>query len=394
MAIVSNASSLAGCYFLNDVPDQEWTDMGDWSGHVRLKIFKDGNNVQTLLEPATAVDGKVYLRGLAEVLRSYVPPVQLTETVFTNNAYSETGVPAVMFSACLIDANDIDPHPGTIRQSFVVYALCRTTHDPVNDVMFLTRYRERTIPPEQYVMANFFARSGIKLRERLWFVPEQSVTPQQEYITQHVREFSSSVVMQDSPRLIGMYCCSVRALAALEHYQDVSHLWMVDLELVNSQDEVVDMIRFRLDHQHHAQLTLVGFTNCFGVPEVEAFTGVAERSEILNGEYGWIDDQYKKLSEDITLEHHLNVVINDKDHRSSLHDMATAPHVYVLREEGLVKYEEVTVTAATNTHRKPYTSPSVCSVTLRNCDRVFDTLTRMAWDETYDPDYMGGLYDE
>ena len=384
---ISSITTLAGCYFLQNIPDLEWTDLPEaWSGHVVLTIYKDGNEVQRLQEPATAANGKVYFRGVAEVLRSYVEPVTLSQSSFVSNEYAETPVPAVRFVACLIDAGDIDTRPGTFCQAFVVYALCHTPHDPVDDVRFLSRYRDRTIPHDQYILASFYARSGVKLRERLWLVPQAG------NITEHVREFPGTVAAPDFPVLLGTYNYSVKALAALGGYSVASPLWMVDLELVNSQNEVVDFIRFRIDHQHHAQLTMVGYTNCFGVPEVEGFIGVADRAETMEGEYGWMDDNYRKLSENLTLERNLKAAISSKEHQASLRDLATAPKVYVIREENHGSFEEVTVTGFSLNLQKPNSAPSVASVTLRNTDRIFDKVTRPAWDAAEDPDTMDGIY--
>lgn len=389
MAIV-NAASLATNYFVMDMPDIQWTGLGSYdSVNVRVTITPlNGSTVQFVERYVPDGSGAVTLRGLAELMQPYVKPspTDLASVNLTSSGVTIITVTRAQVAFALFDeeGNSV----GSSRSCHVYYSNQRTNTYPGSIKKWLSRYSDRPLYKKQRVVASAFCFSGVSVNLRVFWekngevqtanvVPTltgSSATPPTDAFTLHYS-------MNDIASAIGNGCTD-------------DSIRIVDVQLKNS-GSVVDTIRYRVDRVQLPRHTMVAFTNCYGMFELEAFTGVDEESTTMEGEYAWMDDSYEKIAESDVTEHHLCAGHVTKEQRRSIEDISHSPKVAIVyKGEGSVlapvDYEPMTVTGIEIPNRHPRTAPQTAYVTLRHAPRHHEVVSRGSGDSaTYDD----GIFD-
>lgn len=388
MAIV-NASILASNYFVMDMPDVQWTGLGNYEKvSVRVVITPlNGATTQFTETHVPDADGAITLRGLSELLQPYVSPSPTELTAVNLTASSVTLVTVTRASVGLTLFDEEGNSIGSSRSCYVYYSNQPTDTYPGSVLKWLSRYSERTLRRKQRIIASAFLFSGVSASLRVAYVSSGTVA---------TADISVPVIgtAETPPTNVFVLCYSLESIAtSIGNGCTEDDIKIVDVLLLDGQT-VVDTIRYRVDRDEPAKHCIVAFTNCYGMFETELFSGTDERTDSMEGEYSWIDRSYEKISEDLISQHRMCAGNITEEQRRSIRDIARSPKVaLVYRGEGSVlapaEYEPLTVTAIEITEKQPHTAPQTAYVTLRHAPRHHEVASRGSGSPTYDD----GIFD-
>ena len=127
-------------------------------------------------------------------------------------------------------------------------------------------------------------------------------------------------------------------------------------------NNVVDKIRFDMDHKHYKQLTHFVFYNLFGFPETIYMTGKDEKSAEMEGTYALISEQYTKIDTELNELHTVNSGYISETSYESIKDMIRSREVY--RYNGTYM-ERITITDVDLVAEKPRSTPLNVKITYR-----------------------------
>ena len=361
MAITT--STLAASYFVLDVPDVRWTDAAD-GRRVRVVIVP-GNDAQVeFSEPYVPDNGVVTLRGLAELLQPYVRPcpTPLRRDLMQGRGVWLATVVRASFTAQLYNEPAEGQEAQMIGQAFhsyAYYASRRTTATPGATAMWLTRYTERIILPQQPITLSVMLMAGMSARYQC-----QGVDSNGELIQATVNidlEASNGAAIGSAPAYASVVHTTV---AALTEAAQMARLHRITVALLKN-GTVVDSVTYHIDYSHHAQLRIIAFTNCFGMLETEAFTGSDEETTEMEAEFAWMDREYEKnVTREVT-QHRLAARFKDDTRRNSLRDITVSPEIYLINDNGTDCWEKMTLTGFEMTDRRPHSEPQTAYITLR-----------------------------
>lgn len=383
MAIAT--TSLNSAYFVLDVPDVRWTSAADGKS-VRVTIVpENGESVQFTEDYTADADGAITLRGLAELIESYVKPCPTPlrqDLVISHGVWLATVVRA-SFTAQLFDeeGNTIAPN----FHSYAYYASQRTKVTPGATAIWLTRYTDRTISPVQPITLSVLMRSSLTAR----FVVESVSDGLISTATVAIALPSSASVAGTPPAYAAVVHYTLADLASAAHV-GASEIRRVVAELM-SGGSVVDSVTYHIDHRHRPQLHIVAFTNCFGMLETEALSGSDERTTTMDAEYAWIDREYDKTNQALVTADRLCAGHISDAQRQSLQDLAASPEVYLCHDNGTDCWDKMTVVDLEMSDRRPRTSPQTAYVTLRRSARHQEVVDRTG--STDEGDHRDRIFD-
>lgn len=367
------ATSVNSSYFVLDTPDVRWTGAAAGEGkNVRVTITpENGAQVQFTEAYTPDEDGAITLRGLAELLQPYVKPcpTPLLQTLVTTSGVWLATVTRASWTAQLFTEPD-EGDPATVSptfHSYAYYASQRTCATPGTTAIWLTRYNERWVTPQQPMLLSAFLTSNISVNVRVTYESQGEL---------HQTSFSPTLGAgaANPPSYAAVLHFTLSGIATLANVS-AANIHSVTFRLLVSGSES-DSVTFHIDRAHKTQLRIVAFTNCFGMMELESFTGSDERTTEMDAEFAWIDREYEKTdSEEVTVERLSAGHINDVQ-RSSLRDMAASPEVYLIHENGVACWDKMTVTAVELSDRRPRTAPQTGYITLRRSHRHQEVVSR------------------
>ncbi|MBO4906231.1 MAG: hypothetical protein J5486_04230 [Bacteroidaceae bacterium] len=357
MAIAT--SQLDASYFVLDLPDVRWT--GAQAGkRVRVVITPQNGQAVEFSESYVAdTDGAVTLRGLAELVEPYVRPCP---TPLRQDLVTGAGVWLATVVRAAVTVQLYKTGNATIQPTFHTYAYYasrRTTAKPGATAMWLTRYTERTIIPAQPITLSVLLQGALSARLLVEGLQTDGT-------------LATATVAPDFSAADGSSTANAPAYAAVVHYSleqvaslaAVGQVKRITAELLRS-GTVVDSVTFHVDYSHHAQQRIVAFTNCYGMLETEAFTGIDDLTTEMDAEFSWMEREYQKTSTREVTQHRLAARFTSDTRRDSLRDITASPEVYLIHEDGISCWEKVTVTAFEMTDHKPRTAPQTAYLTLR-----------------------------
>ena len=394
MAIIS-FGTLASNYFVMDMPDVQWTGLGEYEKvSVRVVINSlNGTNAEFVETYVPDGSGAVTLRGLSELLQPYVTPspTELTSINLTNSGVALVTVTRASVALELFDeeGNSISAN----RQCYVYYSNQHTDTFPGSVKRWLSRYTDRPLYRKQRIIASAFYFSGVSVRLHVSYVQSNAVVTSD--ITPYIPGRTASTPPTDA--IVLAYDLDDIA-SSIGQGCTKDDIKIVDVQLLEN-GTVKDNIRYRVDRVKIANHYIVAFTNCYGMFETEVFAGSDEQSETMEGEFSWIDRSYEKISEEVVSEHRLCAGHITAEQRRSILDIAHSPKVAIVyKGEGSVlapvNYEPMTVTAIDIPNRKPRTAPQTAYVTLRHAPRHHEVVSRGAGSATYDDGIFDYTFDE
>ena len=391
------ATSIDSSYFVVDVPDFGWSGVPT-ARALEFTVTPVVGSTVTFTDPCVA-DGNdsVVFRGLSQLLESYVGGLSLTSSLFTSSCLSVHALACASFRVTLHLETEETPVTSTLS-SVAYYSRSRMSFLPVGCRMWLSRYHRRRVSASHPLVASSFVFPSIDIRLRVsWMSAGVSrLTELSSLAGSASLSLSESFsVYAVTPKDAVVLCYSLSAIASAVTSSvgspclasDICHVYA---DLLHS-GSVVDTLEFEIDHGHRKLEQLVAFTNCWGMPEVESFTGSDARTTEVDGEYSWMDDAYVKTCGQEVTSHRLCAGSVTEAQRSSLRDLSSSPEVYLLRDGATSCWERQTVTGIEMSDRRPRTQPQTAYVTLRPSERHQEVVSRSVcpvvegvFDETFD----------
>ena len=361
-------------YFALDVPDLSVAASVKKS--VTLTFSADSETLGTVEEIYYPdEDGNILIRGLGELAMSYLKP--MPADLFSDSRHVkgwDTGMvtlEVVVENAESVPVTQLSDPP--LRFSTDIYycnTRCNVTPDSFDG--FLNRYSQRTVSPLQPLMLTHIKFAPTSFR---WIMRYESGGRIIE--GQRVDSIARTV----GTLYLEQY--RVQELVPAKVFEVVA-------ECVNEElQQVTDRVIYKIDHGYRRQQTVFAFTNCFGVWETEALTGADERKDELEGTFGMIDSQYRKVHTELTEEHRVCSGYCSAEQYNSLLDMVRSEHVYLLNDDGTLG-EEVTITGIEFSEKKPHATPNAVYLTYRVSNmhqEVFERKqpqTGRIFDDTFD----------
>lgn len=391
MAIVN---SLENGYFVLDTPDIRWIDAA--AGRtVEIAITPQNGAAVSFTENYTPdSDDAVIVRGLAGLLQTYVSPVPTTGATF-QLLLTTAGVWAATLSlaswTAKLYAADGETQVGSTLTSKAYYASQRTNTRPGLSPIWLSRYTERDIVPQQQLVGCFMMASGISARLRVYYQATDGtlqtvvVTPSLTGVAATTPPTQAAVLHYTLSALATAVNASLPAADIIE----ADDIQQVDFELMQNS-AVVDTLRYRIDRTHKKVLRVVAFTNCFGMLETEALTGSEASDTQMEGDYSYMDDQYEKVAQQLVTNARLCAGAVNTERRNSIRDITTSPEVFIIHNGVRSCFERVTVTGLELKDQQPHTTFQTAYITLRPSHRHQEVVSRGA---VADTEQLDGIFD-
>lgn len=380
MAIVN---SVEGGYFALDTPDVRWAVASE-GRMVAVAITPLNGNAATYQEAYVPDgDGCVTLRGLGALLQPYTSPCP---TAITQNLLAGSGVWIATLSraqwTATLYAEDGQTVIPPVHTSYAYYSSQRTNTRPGATAIWLCRYTQRDIVPQQPLLASFMLTPGLSAQIRVRYL-DAAGAMHQKLLTPAI-----DGVATQTPSQAAVLHYRLAALAT-DAGVDADAIVQVDFELING-NAIADRLRYRIDRTHKKVLRVVAFTNCFGMLETEALTGSETADTTLSGEFAYMDDQYEKVAQQLVTTQRVCAGSVNDERRSSIRDLTTSPEVYLTYGAEGSCFERVTVTDLELRDQRPHTTVQTAFVTLRPSHRHQEVVHRGA---SVNPELVDGIFD-
>lgn len=378
MAIVN---SLEGGYFVLDTPDVRWP-VASTGRTVTVSITPLNGPTSTFSERYTPDgDGSVVLRGLSGLLQSYCFPCP---TSLRNDLLTSGGVWLATLSRCQWTAVLTDSEGaqvGDTLTSYAYYSSQRTNTLPGSAAIWLSRYTNREVVPQQPLLASFMLTTGLSARLRIRYMDNGSM-----HETVYTPTISGTPEAVPTQAAVLHYRLSDIATAASI---EADSIYQVDFELLNGEN-LADTLRYRIDRSNKKLLRIVAFTNCYGMLETEAFTGSENSKTEMEGEYSYIDDVYSKISQSLIQTSRMAAGNVTDERHCSLRDLVTSPEVRMVYDADGTCFDQVTVTDLEMEDRRPRTAFQTAYVTFRPSHRHQEVVSR---GPSTSPETQDGVFD-
>lgn len=366
------------CYFAADVPDLQLSySAGDV---VTLKIYNsEGTTLLGSLteEYAPDEDGNIVVRDAGKVAMAYLEPLDISGSAMERTTSRNRVRVVVEISSGGVVT---DTH-----STYVYYSKVRTnpTANPEAYHGFLSQYRRRTITMDTPICLSY--SSQLSPRLVVTYVHGGSV-------------LSERLTLQDTALAAGwnvtyfltLENIASRVATATSTTVAAADILRVKAVLLQSGTEC-DSLIFDIDRGHQRQCTVMLFTNAFGLPETEPFTGEDSRGIDMDSEFAYMDGRYAKAWTELTDEHKVNSGYVSRERYHSLCDLAESDVVRIL--DGGTPGEEITITKVDLGDVRPRREPVTAVVTYRpsaRTQRVFGrglSPTVRIFDRTYDQSF-------
>ena len=350
------ATAWNNIYFAQDVPDLTipWAD-GD---KLRIIVSDNAGNVVATIDEAYAADqsGNITVTNIGDLAMAYISP------------FSLDGVPAhgtLIAPWCRVAVNVMHEDETTTTYSTKIYYATARTHiaNPEQYMGFLSRSSHKVITTDVPVCLSTAASNTVTLgvvykSGMMRYVELPLTTPGQSGIAVYF-----------------LTVAYVAQLAATATEREISAKDIYEIRaMVMSGGMAIDNISFVVDGFHSRNSTVFLFTNCFGCPEAEGFFGADTQNVDMDSEQAFMDNHYRKAWADLTVTNKVHSGHVTRDKFASLHDLAVAPKVYLMRTED--DMEEVTITDIDFGYEKPVTRPQSVAVTYRIAAKTQDVYVR------------------
>ncbi|MBR4533073.1 MAG: hypothetical protein IKO85_00795 [Bacteroidaceae bacterium] len=380
MAVVNSVES---GYFVLDTPDVRWA------------VASEGRTVAVAITPLNGTtasyqeaympdgDGCVTLRGLADLLQPYTSPCP---TAITQNLLTGSGVWIATLSraqwTATLYAGDGQTVVPPVHTSYAYYSSQRTNTRPGATAIWLSRYTQRDVVPQQPLLASFMLTPGLSVQIRVRYLDAEGAM-HQKLVTPTIEG-----VATQTPSQAAVLHYRLEALGTAAEV-DADSIVQVDFELING-NTIADRLRYRIDRRAKRLLRVVAFTNCFGMLETEAFTGTETADTTMDGEYAYMDDQYEKVAQQLVTTQRVCAGSVNDERRNSIRDITTSPEVYLTYGVGGSCFDRVTVTDLELKDQRPHTTFQTAYVTLRPSHRHQEVVSRGA---SVNPELVDGIFD-
>lgn len=343
--------------------------------NINFQILDHQNNVLSTLSESYYPDNnnKVFISGLSELADTYLQGESLQTLFNPTSGFGAKG----MFVTIHADLYQDEQLAGTFEQIFY-QCNSRTKIFPSSYPYFLSRFRNRTIYPDQPVSFSFFMDRDTVLFCKAIYNDGGTV-----------RETSTQVATASLPGYTAIMQYSLTEISSLLQVpaDDIIEFQFQLCTLENETYTTIDVIKFVIDRNVTMERTMLLFKNTFGVPEIIALTGQNKRTSSLVGTYAWMQRKYRKVSTDLTELHTICSGWIDKNTLESIRDAIKSSEVFVIENSNLV--EQVTITDIDLDYETPRTAPLAAYITYRVADRVQETFAR----EVYDSGDEEGIFD-
>lgn len=343
-------------YFAPDVPvlTMPWTDTD------RLVITISDNmgaTVATISENYAAdASGNIHVSGIGDLAMAYLEPYPLDELPVSGSVFS----PWVTVTVSVTHADE----SVTAHTTKVYYATSRTEGTrQENYAGFFSRYTRKIITPDAPVVFSTPAANTVRL----------SVT----YRSGMMRH-TELTLSAEGQAGIAVYYLPLSVIAQLVAAQTGTAVVAADIyecrAMIIAGGAVVDSIVFTVDSFHFRNATCFVFTNNYGCPEAEVFTGADTMDVEMDSEQAYMNGRFRKSWTRLTDTNTVHSGHLTSERFSSVRDLAQSPRVLLTGKDGSSR--EVTVTKIGLASTSPLTAPRSAELTYRIADIIQEIHTR------------------
>ena len=355
------ATAVNNTYFALDLPDIEFTSAEPNAEHT-VDIHIGQHTIST---------GTVTIRDLGSLVQTYTQPANLDDWA------ERTGMaPVTTYTGLSIEHhNTAGDLADQVSVDKVFHSNQPTSLSPLTDIRFLSRYTRRTISAETPIC---FAYVNTGVRVEIHLVLSDGST------------LSSATVnptYTGGTDLIMQHKYSLDALAS-DAQVEADHIVSVEVDLLGSNDALLDRIIFDIDRLPIRQQTVLLYTNCFGSIEAALLRGTDERTQDMDATFASVLGSYRKIRTEMTERHTAHTGHLNEEGYNAMTDLARSPRVMLL-DIDTQSWREVTVTDIGYTDRRPRTTVTDLTVTYRLTNRHPNTFRRPSlpvrvFDPTFD----------
>lgn len=321
-------------------------------GDIKLSDVKDSLTFACEVDGKTVLyetyypdaDGKVFIRDIGEVLRSYfVLPVL---------GYTGTVENILFWNATITGLNQIEK-----RASLLVY--CNIpTNLKVNDYIgFFSRYsRKKTAVGRKEYLSFFENRQVISLSVAYIDNATEKLFYQADYLAGEGNPES---------RIVDVSLSKILSYIATKGISiGIDDILFYEFTSKYSNDKY--SVRYTVDKRHFSQKTNLMYRNCFGMPETITLTGLDEKTLDLGSTFAYVSGSYRKTNTTSVPIHKINTGFLSKEDVDAIEDLISSDVVYLYDENVL---EEIVITGIEVSQKIPSNRPDNYLLTYRHANK-------------------------
>lgn len=122
-------------------------------------------------------------------------------------------------------------------------------------------------------------------------------------------------------------------------------------------------LHFVNDKRNFSQKKNLVYRNCFGAPETFTCTGLDEQSIELNGEYGYVSGNYRKISTEPVISDKINTGYMNAVAAASLEDLILSDKIFLYDDNALA--DQIVITDIEMVKKQPSNQPISYTLTYR-----------------------------